>query len=371
MKERLQAIVLACFITASIGVLGIANAQNIDPYQPEQKSLTNYDGWYYIIRALESRIPPENKKDVVLIIMDSGVNGSHEDFCPGQIDRALSKTFLDSRHDTSSPLIDPHGHGSMVAGIADACSSNGIGIASWGMGDVPLASLKVMFPIGGGTIANYSDVEKALTYLKQTAIEQTNRKFVVNMSFAFSLNNEKFADLVASMPPNVHLFAGAGNNPNFIPEDKAYYPAAFPEVVSVTASSDENPNALCNFSYFQESKSIAAAGCSDIWGFSNTNDGSFPYKDGGAGTSYATPALAGAVAKLMQLGFSFEDIMRAVNETAFKIAIDTNGNPTPPLHGFNALATIQKLAVDAGYPDLVAPPTPTPEYNLYLPSLQH
>ncbi len=358
-----------------------------DPYLPEQKSLmadTEHDdgdnlqvcpdpyvGYDYIAHRLEERIPEKERRPVTLVVMDSGINADHEDWCDGQIDTELSKTFLDSVQIETSPLTDEVGHGSAVAGIAAACTGNGIGMASLGRG-IDIASVKLMFPYAGGGIVNTSDWTRAMQYIDEQARADIGRQFVLNMSFAGFLHNQNIEEIINLFPDNVTLFAGAGNNQYNMPTNRLDYPAGYDRVYAVGASVDESPDTLCGFSHYATAKNrfIVAPGCFDIWGFSNENDGSFSYRDGLSGTSFSDPNLSGMYAYFLHIfpTLTPSDIMQTIFETSRIVDQASQGTLDQPLRAISPLHAIHALAVKAGYEDQIKPPQE--DYNYYLPVIE-
>ena len=358
-----------------------------DPYVSEQKSLMSdmslteetdspecadqYVGYDYIARRLEELIPDEERRPVTLVIMDSGINAGHEDWCEGQIDTELSKTFLDSVQIETSPLTDEVGHGSAVAGIAAACTGNGVGIASLGRG-VDIASVKLMFPYAGGGMVNPSDWTRAMQYLGEQARADIDRQFVLNMSFAGFLHNQRIEDIINNFPDNVTLFAGAGNNPYNMPTDRLDYPAGYERVYAVGASVDESPDTLCGFSHYSTTKDrfMAAPGCFDLWGFRHENDGSFPYRDGLSGTSFSDPNLSGMFAYFLHIfpTLTPADIMQTIFDTSQTVSQASQGIIDKPIPAVSPLHAIQALALKAGYEEYILPP---PEaHTFFLPVIE-
>lgn len=350
--------------------------QTTDPYLSEQKSLmwpipyeensesedcpSPYVGYDYIADMLEKHIPENERRPVTLVMMDSGLDADHEDWCPDQIDKKLSKTFLDSVGIDSSPLTDEVGHGTAVAGVAAACTDNGIGIASYGRGHYEIASVKIMFPYAGGGIVNTSDWKRAMQYLDDQSRQDENRQFVVNMSFSGFLYNESVESIINTLPANVHLFAGSGNDQYGTPHNTLYYPAGYDRVHPVGATVDDSPDMLCGFSYYSTNhpKFTAASGCFDIWGFSTDTENSFPYRDGLSGTSFASPQLAGMYGYFLHIfpDIAPEDIIQTIYETSRAIHTSTQGELEGPIRAINPLAAIRQLAAMAGYEDVIKPP---------------
>ncbi|QQS43737.1 S8/S53 family peptidase [Candidatus Roizmanbacteria bacterium] len=356
-----------------------------DPYLQEQKSLVQeatfdengttaecadqYVGYDYIAHRLEEHIPQEERRPVTLVIMDSGINAEHEDWCDGQIDKELSKTFLDSVHNETSPLTDEIGHGTAVAGIAAACTGNGVGIASLGRG-VNIASIKVMFPYGGDGIVNPSDWKEALAYVDKTARTDTGRQFVLNMSFSGFSYNQEMADIFEALPENITVIAGAGNNPYNMPTNSLDYPAGYDRVYAVGAAVDEASDTLCAFSHYSTAKErfVAAPGCFDLWGLNNMNDGNFPYRDGLSGTSFSTPNAAGMYSYFLHIFpvLSPADIMQTIYDTSLPVGQASQGTIDKPVPAIAPLQAIRALTVKAGYADILVP---SEENRSFLPYL--
>lgn len=110
-----------------------------DPMTSEQwpMEVLNMDDYYRLL------VRQQPKKQAKIVILDTGVDGSHED-----IDDNF--TSIDNKYDN-----DPHGHGTHCAGIAAGVTNNGKGIGSLaGSGDSPfveISSVKVLSAGGMGT----------------------------------------------------------------------------------------------------------------------------------------------------------------------------------------------------------------------------
>ncbi len=95
------------------------------------------------LHATLSSTPTLSAKKALIAIVDTGVDGNHEDLK----DRFRSKNAIYDRDGT--------GHGTHVAGIAGAMSNNGVGVASFAPGGslVEITSIKVLSDLGFGTQA--------------------------------------------------------------------------------------------------------------------------------------------------------------------------------------------------------------------------
>ncbi|WP_116108362.1 S8 family peptidase [Lewinella sp. IMCC34191] len=109
-----------------------------DPFTGEQWAMEvlNMNDYYQVLHQQQP------KKQAKVVILDTGVDGQHEDLT----DNYFS---IESKYDN-----DPHGHGTHCAGIAAGVTNNGVGIGSLaGAGDSPfveISSVKVLSAGGMG-----------------------------------------------------------------------------------------------------------------------------------------------------------------------------------------------------------------------------
>lgn len=110
-----------------------------DPELSKQWSFeeTGVADFYHLLRSKKVKA----KKKAHIFILDTGVDGKHEDL-------AGNYETLKSKYDK-----DKVGHGTHCAGIAAAVSNNGIGVASLAMNKsfVKVSSIKVLSDYGGGS----------------------------------------------------------------------------------------------------------------------------------------------------------------------------------------------------------------------------
>ena len=206
---------------------------------------------------------------VVIAIVDSGVDASHPDLAGG-VDGGYD--FVDEDHDAS----DDNGHGTAVAGIAAGRADNGIGAAGvcWRCRIMPL---RVIGPDG---FARWARIANAIDY----AVE--HGAAVVNASiYGESIDPVVQYAIQRARAAGVLVVAAAGNEGRTLPE----YPAAFPEVVSVGATTEQN--VLASYSSRGDWVKLAAPACVPT---SQLGGGFGP----GCGTSGATPVVAGVIGLL-------------------------------------------------------------------------
>jgi serine protease len=151
-------------------------------------------------------------------------------------------------------------HGSHVAGIIAASFDNGIGVAGVG-GDTRIMPVRVLGPDGGTDADIYNAIRWAAGY-DLTDEEGTvivpgadPPADIINMSLGGSDYSELLEWAVAdAYAAGVLMFAASGNTPDGAPS----YPAAYPEVFSVSAV-DANGK-IANYSNFGSTVFVAAPG---------------------------------------------------------------------------------------------------------------
>jgi subtilisin family serine protease len=246
-------------------------------------------------------------------------------------------------------------HGTQVAGIAGASSNNGVGMAAvnWNTKIMPLQALD------DDGIGYTSDVTAAVYY----AVD--NGATVINLSLGAYDNDPTLRTAVSyAATHNVPVIAAAGNcgdgaNPECagIPVGTVAYPAAYPDVIAVGASTQSDQRAV--FSSYGQSLDVSAPGygipSSTSWSAANPTA---LYSGALYGTSFASPQVASlaALIKSMRPASSINDITALLNATATKVG-DMNGLfYTPALgHGIiNAGSAINIAALLNS-----ASPTPT------------
>ncbi|PPK84131.1 thermitase [Neolewinella xylanilytica] len=138
--EPNETILVEPFLTESIteAPAGSKSLSINDPFTGEQWAMEvlNMNDYYEVLHAQKP------KKQAKVVILDTGVDGKHEDLT----DNYFS---IEEKYDN-----DPHGHGTHCAGIAAGVTNNGLGIGSLaGAGDSPfveISSVKVLSAGGMG-----------------------------------------------------------------------------------------------------------------------------------------------------------------------------------------------------------------------------
>jgi len=175
---------------------------------------------------------------VAIAILDSGVDPEHED---------LKERILIGYNafENNAEFHDDNGHGTHVAGITAATTNNAIGIAgvSWFN---PILPVKVLNQDAEGTAF---EVASGIRW----ATDQGAK--VINMSLGDSFNSKILYDAIKYAYKNdVVLIAAAGNEN----EETPMYPAAYEEVIAVSAVDDRRHKAV--FSNYGDHIDVTAPG---------------------------------------------------------------------------------------------------------------
>lgn len=238
-------------------------------------------------------------------VIDTGINGSHEDFDPtdvlnnsGNIDFGFLRGPDQGPNAADSPRFDTF-HGSHVGGTIAADTNNTTGVSGmlWGGRaniKAELVSIRTCrFPIG---ICNTADTINGIYYAAGVdvdgpgplqAIEPVD---VINMSLGGSgACTSGYEDAIATATAQgIAVVVAAGNSGNNQPQS----PASCPSVTLTVGATDES-NTLASFSNFGFSD-LSAPGV-DILSTVGPQSNAYAFFNG---TSMATPHVAGAAAFL-------------------------------------------------------------------------
>lgn len=210
--------------------------------------------------------------DILLAIIDSGIDYNHDDLSANYVSYGYNWV-----NDTADPW-DDCGHGTHCAGIASAVTNNTLGIA--GLAQVQVMAEKVLNENGSGT-SNW--IAKGIINATDAGAD------IISMSLGGSFSNVVYDAIKYAYNKSVLLVAAAGN----LGTPLKSYPAAFDEVISVTAF-DVN-HSFPKWSYqqgpnFGDWIELAAPGDDIFSTFPNQTYTSF------SGTSMACPHVAGLAA---------------------------------------------------------------------------
>jgi subtilisin family serine protease len=223
---------------------------------------------------------------------------------------------VDDRPLCASPY-DNNGHGTFVTGIIAATDNDGLGIASLGW-DTKVIDIKVLDDTGAG-----NSMDEATGIYDAVAAGAK----VINLSLQNQPCNENASDcgpnqdeeqaVEYAIVHGVVVVAAAGNDVSR-PSDEPVYPASYPGVLSVAASTDQgavdpvNGGAYLDFSEYGDAANIAAPGIDVL---STWHDGNYAVD---SGTSDAAPHVAAAAALVMAAdpGLSGPEVATLLRQTA-------------------------------------------------------
>ncbi len=287
--------------------------------------------------------------DVIIAVTDTGVDLGHPDLS------AKVVAGYDFVNDDSDPQ-DDEGHGSHVAGIAAASTNNGVGVTgvSWGAKIMPV---KVLDNGGSGYV---SDIVEGMQWAADHGAK------IINMSMGGSSPSTPLQDAVNYVYAHgLIVVAAAGNS--YQEGNPTSYPAAFPHVIAVAASDDQDGHA--SYSNTGGYIDVAAPGgdptgsddanprhwiMSTYWRGAAAAGGAAPQAayERHAGTSMAAPHVAGLAALVWSRHpeWTNDQVEWAIESTAY----DAGEEGWDEVFGYGRIDARAAVALGA------LPPTPTP-----------
>ncbi len=347
-------------------------------------------------------------QQTVVAVLDSGVDPDHPDLVgniwvnPGEIagngidddgngyvDDVHGWDFVDGDNTpepdvSDASTVDGVAHGTVVAGVIGAVGNNGEGISgvSWQTRIMPL---RILDDYGSG---DSGKAREAIAYAVK------NGANVINLSFTgFDADKALQSDIHNAFDAGVSVVAAVGNDNHggLNLDDTPVYPVCFGEggddwVIGVAATTEGDTKA--DFSnYGSNCTDISAPGV-DVFGTMYQNDAwiDFPsyYEGGWAGTSVASPIVAGAVALLKS---AYPSLTPSLIRTILQLSVDPlreKGTDAvgklgpgrlnvgramqiaPSFAATAASSTLPSPSKGEGQGEVYAPvrPTPTPSHNI-------
>ncbi len=274
----------------------------------------------------------KGRNDVIVAVLDGGVDYNHPDLDPG--DRSRIIQGYDTGDEDTDPMDDLPGgyagHGTLVAGIIGAITNNNQGVAGimWNGKIMPVKVVRqdkwYLGPFDNWVddVAMPWDIAQGIDYAR------THGTHVINMSLghpAAWLFDNPIYGLSGRQNPvgeavwnaynaGVFIVAAAGNDG----VDEINYPAGFPGVVAVGASNaDDRLSGFSNYGYLN----FVAPGQSSA-NYSTVRYGGYGYF---GGTSCASPMSAGAAGLIIAHGLDYgleltnDDIKHLLEASATKV----------------------------------------------------
>lgn len=254
------------------------------------------------IDALKAWKKARGSSDVVVAVLDSGVDYTHIDLrsnmwlrpdnIPQYTDDELG-TFNDEYgYNGTEQLDDPmddNGHGTHCAGIIGAEGDNNEGIAgiNWKVEIMPLKFL------GRGGFGTTADAIAAINYAIDRKQHGVNVR-VINASWGSTSKSKALEDAIRAAGEQGILFVAAAGNDGSNNDQRPHYPSNYdlPNVISVAAL--DRTDQLTSFSNFgAKTVHIAAPGKDIISTWLNDD-----YREA-SGTSMAAPQVSGVAALIL------------------------------------------------------------------------
>jgi subtilisin family serine protease len=316
--------------TLKDGQSGLLNegASPDDPMFQEQWSLANTGQrggkTKADINALTAWGQTTGSEDVVVAVLDSGVDYRHPDlaqnmwqrpddvdeYYDAQIGRVDDQYGYDATLDSGDPM-DDNGHGTHCAGIIGADGNNGIGIAgiNWRVSIMPL---KFISRTGSGTT---KDAIEAINYVINRKQAGVNVR-IISASWGSTQKSKALEDVIRKAGEAGILFIAASGNSSADADKSPHYPASFelPNIISVAAL-DRNDE-LASFSNYGAKRVHIAAPGAEILSTWLNND----FREA-SGTSMATPEVSGVAALVLasEPKLSMEDLRARLLKSVDKL----------------------------------------------------
>lgn len=288
--------------------------------------------WYFgTLGIQEAWSQTRGSQDVVVAVVDSGIDFSHEDLQStqwvnereipnngkdddgnGYIDDVQGWNFV-----TNAPAATPvNSHGTMVASVVAAQADNYVGLAGVAPG-VRLMNLQVTTPADANSEEDYITLNAAQRAIKYAV---DNGADIINLSFASDSDDAFYKDIISyAYARNVLVVIAAGNDGKDLNAHK-YSPVcddgALPYAIGVSSVSANN-----TVSDFANNGSS----CVDIFAPGEKIVAGAPSSDGGKymlaeGTSFAAPIVSGTAALIKSLHpeWNVAEIRKAILDNAQK-----------------------------------------------------
>lgn len=269
--------------------------------------------------------------DVVIYVIDSGIDTDHPNIAPVLIDD-LEKWDLNFdvhvESDERSPEADGVSHGTAVVSLAIGQGKDGpLGVAP----SCRLAPIKIA---GEANSAGYG-LRAVAIHQALDMIRQSNKKGIINLSWKTAgehLGIREALRRAQAMQVPVTVAAGNYNLQQHMFPNEILYPAAHSyreprlnNLVSVGAVNASLKRA--SYSYYGETSVTVAAPGGELGGagtgiWVSTIDGGQAYM---AGTSFAAPQVAGLLALLLGQGLSTEEAIHCITDRT--LALDDEAYP--------------------------------------------
>ena len=303
--------------------------------------------------------------DVTVVVMDTGVNLTHEDLAANVLTSYCYDIYNSTQLTaTSSFNGDYYGHGTHVAGIIAGEADNGTGIAGTSY-NANIIAYKIFDDDAMDPSADTASLVSAYNRMLEVAEEHPELNIrVVNLSLGMYEEEETGPGGGAGPGQNqsddedeamlsvieqareegiLTVCAGGNGDDRNNPYTENMYPADWDACLAVTALEADGTNAT--WSDFNEDKDISAPG---VGIYSTYNEGTSSYETLD-GTSMASPVVAGTVALLWAAvpDASVDEVVEAITATADEVD-DSNDRYKRNSTGYRGTVSGSAGALNAG-----------------------
>jgi thermitase len=254
------------------------------------------------IGALQAWLKTKGTKKVVIAVLDTGVDYTHNDLITNMWIRpdnvpAYKDDELGSINDlhgfdadvNSSDPMDDNGHGTHCAGVIGAEGDNNEGIAgiNWQVEIMPLKFL------GKGGFGSTKDAIEAINYAIDRKRNGVNVR-VISASWGSTSYSKALEDAIRAAGEEGILFVAAAGNDSTDNDKRPHYPSNYklPNVISVAAL-DRSDNLASFSNYGAKTVHIAAPGKDILSTWLKDS-----YREA-SGTSMATPQVSGVAGLIL------------------------------------------------------------------------
>ena len=276
------------------------------------------------ISALDAWARTHGSRKVVVAVLDSGVDYTHQDLSENMwvrpdslapyVDEQLGE--VDDEHgfsalDADRDPMDENGHGTHCAGIVGAVGDNGEGIAgvNW---EVEIMPLKFM---GSGGFGTTKDAIEAINYVIARKKAGVNVR-VISASWGSRTKSRALGDVIRKAGEEGILFVAAAGNNNENADRFPHYPSGYdlPNVMSIAALNRRDERASFS-NWGPKSVHLAAPGAEIL---STWLGGQYEEH---SGTSMATPVVSGVAALVLSVepNLSVAELKKRLMDTSDKL----------------------------------------------------
>lgn len=275
--------------------------------QPAYQQMELFEAW--------ERVTP--RADVLVAVLDTGVNRLHEDLADSRI-----LDGYDTVTGETGVFADPDGHGTAVTGLIAAAAGNGVGLAgvSYGVQILPIR-------VADGEANIYSsDLIDGIRFAADAGAR------IINLSLGgYSYSAAEYDAVQYALEKGCILIAAAGND-GAKPHGEDYvYPASYDGVITVGSCGSDGTR--CAFSQNHDRVDLLAPG-EQLLLLAMENGASTYVRD--SGTSYSAALVSGVVALALS---ALDDGVRM--DGAEALALLADGRRRKSGSGYGTVSALQ------------------------------